>query len=105
MREIPPIRLKPRGLERPIGHVGFKKQEILSGIIEKAVSVPRRGSEIPEVRDYEEQDPEHKEHCFRLHYRFETGPGLTWPWQKCEEQKEHAEQPADELPRISPSPF
>jgi hypothetical protein len=57
------------------------------------------------VRDYEEQDPEHKERCFRLDYRFEIGPALTWPWQKCEEQKKHAEQPAEQLPRISPSPF
>ena len=57
------------------------------------------------MRDYEEQDPEQKERCFRLDYRFEIGPELTWPWQKCEEQKEHAEQPAEELPRISQSPF
>src|SRR5262249_39207617 len=91
MRAIRSISLKPRGLERPTGHVGFYKQEILSGVFPNAVSVPRRRSESPEVRDYEEQDPEHKEHFFRLDYRFEIGLELTWPWQKCEEQKEHAE--------------
>jgi len=57
------------------------------------------------VPDYEEEDPEYKERCFRLDYRFKIGPELTWLWQKCKEQKNHAEQPADELPRISPSPF
>jgi hypothetical protein len=85
--------------------VGFQKQEIVGGVIENAVSVPGRRLEIPEARDYEEQDPEHKERCFGLDYRFEIRPELTWPWQKGEEQKEHAEQPADELPRISQNPF
>ena len=57
------------------------------------------------MREDEEQDPEDKERCFRLDDGFEIGPELTWPWQKCEKQQEHAEQPAGELPRIFPSPF
>src|ERR1044072_2879293 len=100
-----PIRMKPGGLERLTGHSSFQIQKIHGGVIEKTVSVPRRCSEIPEVRDYKKQDPKHKERCFWLDYRFEIGPELTFPRQECEEQKDHAEQPANKLPRISPSPF
>ena len=64
----------------------------------KSFAVPRRRSEIPEVRNCEEQDPKQEERCFRLEYRFEIGPELTWRGQECEEQKHHAEQPADDLP-------
>src|SRR5437867_3082272 len=90
MREMPPIRLKPRGLERPAGHVSFQKQEILSGISENAVSVPRRRSEIPEVRDYEEQDPEQEERCLRLYQGLETSREVAWARQKGKHQKGHA---------------
>ena len=57
------------------------------------------------MREDEEQDPEHKERRFRLDDGFEIGPELTWSWQKCEKQKQHAKQPSDRLPEISPGRF
>ena len=61
--------------------------------------------EIPEVRDYKEQDPEEKECCFGFYKRLETGRQATGIWQKGTKQEEHAKQPPDRLPGVSPSQF
>ena len=45
---------------------------------------------MPEVRDYEEQDPEQKECCFRFYYRLKTGRQTMRNRRKGEHQKEHA---------------
>jgi hypothetical protein len=56
--------MKPGWLIWMTDNITFKIPEVPAGLIEKSVSVPRRGAEIPEVRDYKEQDPEKKECCF-----------------------------------------
>jgi hypothetical protein len=48
-------------------HVVLQVQQIDCGIFEEAIAVPGRGVEIPEVRDYEKQEPEKKEPCLRLY--------------------------------------
>jgi hypothetical protein len=45
-------------------NVTFQIAEVVTGLVKKCVSVPWRAPEIPEVRDYKEQDPEKKECCF-----------------------------------------
>ncbi len=60
------VRMEPRWLERMTHHVVLQVQQIDRGIFEEAIPVPRRRAEIPEVRNYEKEDPEKKERCLRL---------------------------------------
>ena len=50
--------MKPGRLIGMTNNRVLQEPEIPAGLVEKRVAVPRRGSEIPEVRDYKEQDPE-----------------------------------------------
>ena len=71
--------MKPGRLIWMTDNITFQIPEIPAGLVEKSVSVPWRGAEIPEVRDYKKQDPEEKEGCFRPYQRLKTAsqlPGL-----------------------------
>jgi len=50
--------MKPGRLIGMTNNRVLQEPEIPAGLVKKRVAVPRRGSEIPEVRDYKEQDPE-----------------------------------------------
>ncbi len=59
--------MKPRRLIWMIDNIGFEVPKVPSGLVEERISVPRCRVEIPQVRDYEEQDPEQKECWFRVY--------------------------------------
>ena len=59
-------KMKPGRLIWMADNVALQIPEVPAGLIEKCVSVPGRSAEVPEVRNYKEQDPEQKEYCFRL---------------------------------------
>src|SRR6266498_4046397 len=97
--------MKPGCLIWMTDNISFQVPEIPAGLIKKSVSVPRGRMEIPEVRNYKEQDPKKKECCFWFNYRPKTGCQATRVWQEGAKQKEHAEQPADRLPWVAPNSF
>ena len=84
------IRMKPSRLKRMAHHVVLQIQQIDRGIFEQAIAVPRRRAEIPEVRQYEKQDPEKKECCLRLYQGLEPGHQVALARQKGKHQKGHA---------------
>jgi hypothetical protein len=57
------------------------------------------------MRNYKEQDPEYKERCFWLYQKLETRRETFATGQESRQQKKHAKQPTDRMPRISPSGF
>ena len=59
--------MKPGGLVWMAYNISLEIPEIPAGLIKKSVSVPWGGAEIPEVRQYKEQDPKEKERCLRLY--------------------------------------
>src|SRR5580765_4290997 len=97
--------MKPGGLIWMIDNISFQVPEVPAGLIEKSVPVPGRSAEIPEVREYKKQDPKEKECCFWLCQRRETAGQLPRACCKSSKQKEHAEQPPDRLPWVSPTRF
>jgi hypothetical protein len=82
--------MKPGSLERMTDHITLQVQQVDCRVFEKTIAVPRRGAEIPEVRNHKEENPEQEECCFRFYYRPETGRDVSCTWQKPEQQKEHA---------------
>ena len=97
--------MEPGWLIRMTDNITFKIPEVPAGLIEKSVSVPRRGAEIPEVREYKKQDPKEKECCFWICQRLEAASQLPRACCKSSKQKEDAEQPPDRLPWVSPTRF
>src|SRR4249919_3229123 len=96
--------MKPRGLIWMTDNITFQIPEIPAGLIEKGVSVPGRCPEIPEVRDYKKQDAKDKERCSWTCQRLITASQHPRACCKSSKQKEHAEQPPDRLPWVSPTP-
>ena len=97
--------MKPGRLIWMTNNIILQVPEIPAGLVEKCVPVPRRSAEIPEVRDYKKQDPKEKECCFWICQRLETASQFPRACRKSSKQKEHAEQPPDRLPWVSPTRF
>ena len=95
--------MKPRGLIWMTDNISFQVPEVPTGLVEKSVPVPWRSVEIPEMRDYKKQDPKEKERCFGVCQGSETASQLPRACCKSSKQKEHAKQPPNWLPRVSPT--
>ncbi len=61
--------MKPGRLIRMTDNRVLQEPQIPSGLIKKGISVPRGGTEIPEVRGDEEEYPEQKKSGFRIYQR------------------------------------
>ena len=95
--------MKPRRLKRVANYVVLQVQQIDGRIVKQSVPIPRRRAEIPKVREYKEQDPEEKERRSAFGKRFKTAFEISW--QEGEQQKQHANYPADRIPLIAPRQF